>query len=113
MLSEQVELLNVRAQMHGVLQSIAVEEGQEIAKGTTLARVADQNSLKAELRIQESQARDIQLGQTVEIDTHIFYNKSKKFKIYKGKDLHLFCNSIILSYNKWSRQNTSLDNSFK
>ncbi len=69
LLSEQVELLNVRAQMHGVLQSIAVEEGQEIAKGTTLARVADQNSLKAELRIQESQARDIQLGQTVEIDT--------------------------------------------
>ena len=69
LLSEQVELLNVRAQMHGVLQSIAVEEGQEIAKGTTLARVADQKNLKAELRIQESQARDIQLGQTVVIDT--------------------------------------------
>lgn len=69
LLREQVELLNVRAQMHGVLQSIAVEEGQEVSKGTTLARVADQNSLKAELRIQESQARDIQIGQTVEIDT--------------------------------------------
>jgi len=69
LLSEQVERLNVRAQMHGVLQSIAVEEGQEVVKGTTLARVADQKSLKAELRIQESQARDIQIGQTVEIDT--------------------------------------------
>ncbi len=69
LLSEQVERLNVRAQMHGVLQSIAVEEGQEVVKGTTLARVADQKNLKAELRIQESQARDIQIGQTVEIDT--------------------------------------------
>lgn len=69
LLSEQVERLNVRAQMHGVLQSIAVEEGQEVVKGTTLARVADQKKLKAELRIQESQARDIQIGQTVEIDT--------------------------------------------
>jgi len=69
LLSEQVERLNVRAQMHGVLQSIAVEEGQEVVKGTTLARVADQKNLKAELRIQESQARDIQIGQAVEIDT--------------------------------------------
>ncbi|KGJ95845.1 efflux RND transporter periplasmic adaptor subunit [Thalassotalea sp. ND16A] len=69
LLSEQVEKLNVRAQIHGVLQSIAVEEGQEVAQGVTLARVADQNSLKAELRIQESQAKDVQIGQTVEIDT--------------------------------------------
>ncbi|MEW6990666.1 efflux RND transporter periplasmic adaptor subunit [Colwelliaceae bacterium 6441] len=69
LLAEQVELLNVRAQMHGILQSIAVEEGQEIAKGTELARVADQNNLKAELRIQESQAKDIAIGQHVEIDT--------------------------------------------
>ncbi|MFT4937026.1 MAG: HlyD family secretion protein [Paraglaciecola sp.] len=69
LLSEQVEMLNVRAQIHGVLQSISVEEGQEVAQGTTLARVADQNNLKAELRVQESQAKDIRLGQTVEIDT--------------------------------------------
>jgi len=69
LLKEQVEQLNVRAQIHGILQSISVEEGQEIAKGTELARVADQKSLKAELRVQESQAKDIQLGQTVIIDT--------------------------------------------
>jgi HlyD family secretion protein len=69
LLSEQVERLNVRAQIHGVLQSISVEEGQEVAQGTTLARVADQKNLKAELRVQESQAKDIQLGQIVEIDT--------------------------------------------
>ena len=69
LLSEQVEMLNVRAQIHGVLQSIAVEEGQEVLKGASLARVADQKSLKAELRVQESQAKDIQLGQVVEVDT--------------------------------------------
>jgi HlyD family secretion protein len=69
LLGEQVEMLNVRAQIHGVLQSVAVEEGQEVAQGTALARVADQHNLKAELRVQESQAKDIQLGQTVEIDT--------------------------------------------
>jgi len=69
LLSEQVSLLDVRAQMHGILQSISVEEGQEISQGAELARVADQKSLKAELRVQESQAKDIQIGQVVEIDT--------------------------------------------
>jgi len=69
LLSEQVALLEVRAQMHGILQSISVEEGQEISQGTELARVADQKSLKAELRVQESQAKDIKIGQLVEIDT--------------------------------------------
>jgi len=69
LLSEQVALLKVRAQMHGILQSISVEEGQEISQGTELARVADQKSLKAELRVQESQAKDIKIGQLVEIDT--------------------------------------------
>ncbi len=69
LLEQQVELLNVRAEIHGVLQSISVEEGQEISQGTALARVADQTSLKAQLRVQESQAKDIQIGQRVEIDT--------------------------------------------
>jgi len=69
LLNKQVALLNVRAQIHGVLQSISVEEGQEISPGTVLARVADQKNLKAELRVQESQAKDISLGQIVEIDT--------------------------------------------
>jgi HlyD family secretion protein len=69
LLEEQVGRLNVRAQMHGILQSISVEEGQEIPQGAELARVADQKSLKAELRVQESQAKDIKIGQVVEIDT--------------------------------------------
>jgi HlyD family secretion protein len=69
LLEEQVGRLSVRAQMHGILQSISVEEGQEIHQGAELARVADQKSLKAELRVQESQAKDIKIGQVVEIDT--------------------------------------------
>ncbi len=69
LLKEQVNLLQVRAQIHGVLQSISVEEGQEISQGTELARVADPKSLKAELRVQESQAKDIEIGQIVEVDT--------------------------------------------
>jgi len=69
LLHEQVERLNVRAGMHGILQSIAVEEGQEVSKGMELARVAQQSNLKAELRVQESQAKDIKIGQTVIIDT--------------------------------------------
>ncbi|PKI12808.1 efflux RND transporter periplasmic adaptor subunit [Colwellia sp. 12G3] len=69
LLHEQVDLLNVRAEIAGILQSIAVEEGQEVSQGMELARVADQHSLKAELRVQESQAKDIKIGQIVEIDT--------------------------------------------
>jgi HlyD family secretion protein len=69
LLEQKVELLNVRAQIHGVLQSISVEEGQEISQGTALARVADQTSLKAQLRVQESQANDIKISQKVQIDT--------------------------------------------
>ncbi len=69
LLEQQVSKLAVRAQMHGILQSISVQEGQEISQGTELARVADQKSLKAELRVQESQAKDIAIGQVVEIDT--------------------------------------------
>lgn len=69
LLEEQVNKLDVRAQMYGILQSISVEEGQEISQGAELAKVADQKSLKAELRVQESQAKDIKIGQVVEIDT--------------------------------------------
>jgi HlyD family secretion protein len=52
-----------------VLQVVPVEVGQQVAPGTNLARVADPARLKAELKIAETQARDIQVGQTVSIDT--------------------------------------------
>ncbi|MCL4849873.1 MAG: HlyD family efflux transporter periplasmic adaptor subunit [Bryobacteraceae bacterium] len=65
----QVEALKVRAGADGVLQQIAVEVGQRVAAGTSLARVAQPEKLKAELKIAETQAKDIQIGQHASIDT--------------------------------------------
>ena len=64
----QVDELNVRAGLAGVLQIVPVEVGQQVAPGTNLARVANPSRLKAELKIAETQARDIQIGQPVSVD---------------------------------------------
>ena len=66
---EQVDDLRVRAGMHGVLQQVPLDEGQRVTAGTNLARVGDPSVLKAELRIAETQAKDIQIGQKASIDT--------------------------------------------
>jgi HlyD family secretion protein len=66
---EQVANLRVRAGMTGVLQTVPVEVGARVAPGTNLARVADPGRLKAELRIAETQARDIQAGLVASVDT--------------------------------------------
>jgi HlyD family secretion protein len=66
---QQVGDLLVRAGLAGVLQVVPVEVGQQVAPGTNLARVADPSRLKAQLRISETQAKDIQPGQVVAIDT--------------------------------------------
>jgi HlyD family secretion protein len=65
----QVESLRVRAGTQGVLQQVPVEVGQQVAPGTNLARVAEPGRLKAEVRIAETQARDVQIGQVASIDT--------------------------------------------
>jgi HlyD family secretion protein len=65
----QVEALKVRAGLDGVLQEILVQVGQQVTPGTNLARVANPLKLKAELKIAETQAKDIQIGQPVSIDT--------------------------------------------
>ena len=66
---QQVDQLRVRAGMHGVLEQVSVNVGQQVSPGTNLARVADPTRLKAELRIAETQARDLAIGQKAEIDT--------------------------------------------
>jgi HlyD family secretion protein len=70
---QQVESLKVRAGIDGVLQRLGdtqvLQRGQQIAAGANLARVANPNKLKAEIRIAETQARDILVGQSAEIDT--------------------------------------------
>jgi HlyD family secretion protein len=65
----EYEALRVRAGVTGVLQQLPVEVGQQVQPGTNLARVADPNLLKAEVRIAETQAKDIQHGQFATIDT--------------------------------------------
>ena len=66
---QQVDDLRVRAGMHGVLQQVPLDEGQRVTAGTNLARVGDPTVLKAELRIAETQAKDVQVGQQASIDT--------------------------------------------
>ncbi len=65
----QADALKVRAGIAGVLQRIAVEEGQQVAAGSNLARVARPGELMAELRIAETQAKDIVIDQPARIDT--------------------------------------------
>jgi HlyD family secretion protein len=65
----QVDALHVRAGIDGILQQVPVEEGQQVAAGANLARVARPGELMAELRIAETQAKDVALGQPVKVDT--------------------------------------------
>ncbi|MCM3869971.1 MAG: HlyD family efflux transporter periplasmic adaptor subunit [Pyrinomonadaceae bacterium] len=65
----QVDALKVRAGTNGVLQQVLVQVGQQVTPGFNMARVADPASLKAELRIAETQITDVKLGQPVEVDT--------------------------------------------
>lgn len=65
----QLEALHVRAGISGVLQLVPVDEGQHVTAGTNLARVADPKKLKAEIKIAETQAKDVALGQKASIDT--------------------------------------------
>ena len=66
---QHVANLRIRAGIAGVLQQVPVEEGQQVELGANVARVARPDELIAELRVAESQARDVQLDQTVRVDT--------------------------------------------
>src|SRR4029077_1435324 len=65
----QVDELHVRAGVRGVLQMVPVDVGQQVAPGANLARVADPTHLKAEIRINETEAQDIAIGQKATVDT--------------------------------------------
>ena len=67
--SDQVDALHVRAGMSGVLQQLAVEIGQRVKIADNLARVADPTKLKAQIKIAETQAKDVQMNQQAVIDT--------------------------------------------
>jgi HlyD family secretion protein len=65
----QLDDLKVKAGMAGVLQVLPVEVGAQVQAGANVARVADPTVLKAELRIAETQTKDIKIGQEAEVDT--------------------------------------------
>jgi HlyD family secretion protein len=72
----QVERLRVRAGFDGMLESLPspltpVEEGQRVAAGAPLGKVAQNSRLKAELKIPETQVKDIAIGQSAVIDTRL------------------------------------------
>ena len=67
---QQVEAMKVRAPSAGVLQEMPLELGQWVNSGTLLAKVVQPGRLKAVLRISETQARDLAVGQPAQIDTH-------------------------------------------
>jgi HlyD family secretion protein len=66
----QLDQLHVRPGIDGVLQELDVEVGQKVTMGTVLARVAQPTHLKAQLKIAETQAKDISIGQKASVDTH-------------------------------------------
>ena len=65
----QLEALKVRAGIQGVLQELPLQPGQRVTAGTTLAKVVQPDKLKAQLKIAETQARDVQIGEIASIDT--------------------------------------------
>ena len=77
----QVEALKVRAGSEGVLQQVMVDVGQRVAQGAPLAKVVQPWRLKAALQIQETQAKDVMIGQKCEIDTRNGIVKGKVTRI--------------------------------
>jgi HlyD family secretion protein len=78
---EQVDALKVRAGIPGVLQQIPVEVGQQVAPGANLARVAQPWKLKAVVRVPETQAKDVIIGQVAEVDTRNGIVKGKVARV--------------------------------
>ena len=73
--------LNVKAGIDGQLQSLTLELGQWINSGTELARVAQPGRFKAVLRVPESQAKDVSVGQKVDVDLHPAIVKGRVMRV--------------------------------
>ena len=78
---QRLASMRVTAGVDGVVQNLTLQPGQWVQSGTELARVLQPGRLKAELRIPETQARDVSLGQDVEIDTRIGIVQGKVIRI--------------------------------
>lgn len=67
---KQLDALKVRAGIDGVLVDLPLQVGQHVLPGTMLAKVVQPNHLMAELKVAETQARDVQIGEPASVDTH-------------------------------------------
>jgi HlyD family secretion protein len=67
---KQLDALKVRAGIEGVLVDLPLQVGQHVLPGTMLAKVVQPDHLIAELKVAETQARDVQIGQPALVDTH-------------------------------------------
>jgi multidrug resistance efflux pump len=67
---KQLDALKVRAGIDGVLVDLPLQVGQRVSPGTLLAKVVAPNHLMAVLKIAETQARDVQIGEPASVDTH-------------------------------------------
>jgi RND family efflux transporter MFP subunit len=67
---KQLQRLKVQAGVDGVLVELPLQVGQHVLPGTELAKIVQPNHLMAELKIPETQARDVQIGEPASIDTH-------------------------------------------
>ncbi len=65
----QMKNLMLTAKIDGVVQQIFVKEGQRVLAGDLIANIVDLSDFKAELKVAESKARDIAMGNVVDIDT--------------------------------------------
>jgi len=78
---DRIAGLNVIAGIDGQLQSLNLEDGQWINSGTELARVAQPGHFKAVLRVPESQAKDVAVGQLVDVDLHPAIVKGRVMRV--------------------------------
>ena len=67
---KQLDALRVRARIDGILVEMPLHVGEHVLPGTMLAKVVEPNHLMAELKVAETQARDVQNGEPVSVDTH-------------------------------------------
>ncbi len=67
---KQLDALKVRAGINGVLVDLPLQVGQHVLPGTMLAKVVEPNHLMASIKVAETQARDVQIGEPASIDTH-------------------------------------------
>ena len=81
MKKRQVKELKIRAGVTGVLQQVSIEVGQRVAAGATIAKLAEPGRLKAQIRIPETQIKDVLIGQVASIDTRV--------GIVPGKVVHI------------------------